>query len=394
MKKVEQVTNDIKIIEDYDKILSKSQVKNKFEKLFENIKLLDNLIIINDCVSILCANITYLGHPHPLYKKRIQLKNYYIDYYNINLTNDIRTYFIGIYSYENNFLYCVINPENFKNNKFNNSSVHIYTTDLLEARSKGISKRIDKNNNEIIVMSEDRFVKFIDSSSLFKEVVFDEIIEDKVIDYVMKFWSSLYDEYYGIESIQEMIDNNFENAYQSEWFGFYFEYLFQKFLSKNKTDVIKIYGDKQKGGIDLDLKINNADNYYADLKTHSNEYDILGNDYETVRSVVDTDGTILYISVSYSPEYDKEYGGEVTKFWNAELNKRDNKNKKIDSYLNKMKYSVKLDSLEVLKINKDNFKYLDIFNQGKNSDGNSRKTKIKINKKKLDIFTIKKLKKS
>jgi hypothetical protein len=58
------------------------------------------------------------------------------------------------------------------------------------------------------------------------------------------------------------------------------------------------------------------------------------------------------------------------------------------SYSEKMKYSIKIKSFYILEINKFNCCYLEIFNQGKNSDGKSRKPKISINYKNIDNFLI------
>jgi hypothetical protein len=53
-------------------------------------------------------------------------------------------------------------------------------------------------------------------------------------------------------------------------------------------------------------------------------------------------------------------------------------------YLNRMKYSVSLESFDVLEISSINLKHLKAFNQGKNSNGKPRAVKIAIHKKDLE----------
>ncbi len=71
-------------------------------------------------------------------------------------------------------------------------------------------------------------------------------------------------------------------------------------------------------------------------------------------------------------------------FWNKEINNNKGKNKKLDSYLSKMKHSVKLSYFVVLEINQFNQKYLTYFKQGKNSNGTPRNVKISIKRKDIE----------
>ena len=53
-----------------------------------------------------------------------------------------------------------------------------------------------------------------------------------------------------------------------------------------------------------------------------------------------------------------------------------------------MKHSVSLKNYLILEINKYNMKYLDIFKQGKNSDGKPRNPKIMISNKNINNFLV------
>ncbi len=93
--------------------------------------------------------------------------------------------------------------------------------------------------------------------------------------------------------------------------------------------------------------------------------------------------SIYYIVVNHETEKDSDHNYEVTKFWNTVQNKKD-----LMSYSNKMKYEVKIKSYYVLELNKYNKQYIDVFNQGKNSDGSPRNPKISISMKNLNNFLV------
>ena len=122
---------------------------------------------------------------------------------------------------------------------------------------------------------------------------------------------------------------------------------------------------------------------YGDLKTHSlNSNAIQGNDYNTIMDLIEKQ-SVYYIVCSHETEKDKNHGFVVTEFWNRAQNKTD-----LHSYGNKMKYSVKITKYYILEINKYNKKYLEIFKQGKNSDGKSREPKIMIPDKYIENFLV------
>ena len=73
---VEQVTTTGELVTGCDNILTSSEILNTLKEYFPNIEKNEIGIIGNYQgfkYSIRVKNITYLGNPHPVYKKRIQI---------------------------------------------------------------------------------------------------------------------------------------------------------------------------------------------------------------------------------------------------------------------------------------------------------------------------------
>ena len=180
-----------------------------------------------------------------------------------------------------------------------------------------------------------------------------------------------------------MIKSDYNNKFQSEWVGLYLEFLLNNYIFDHHLyDIMKYLQNKKNEDVDLDLYFSKI-NSYGDLKTHSDTSSgIIGNDYETIKKLVEQ-GKVYYIVCNHKTNLDKDYSYEVTKFWNSVQQKDD-----LLSYSNKMKHDVELNNYNILEINKFNFKYLDLYNQGKNSNGNSRNPKISISNKNIGNFLI------
>lgn len=86
---VEQVNKDGTIELDYDYSLSVTDIRVRLEKYFPSLKKWAGKGASNFYVgkyegkqyAIRCKNITYLGNPHPVYKKRIQISDDLQTYY-------------------------------------------------------------------------------------------------------------------------------------------------------------------------------------------------------------------------------------------------------------------------------------------------------------------------
>ena len=102
---VDQILADGTIVQDYDTSLSVTEIYKKISQYFPNIKKDEkSKIIIGEYkgqkYAIRCKNITYLGNPHPIYKKRIQISGDLIDFYNTAINLNAKPILLGIYSYQ------------------------------------------------------------------------------------------------------------------------------------------------------------------------------------------------------------------------------------------------------------------------------------------------------
>ena len=379
--KVEQITASGEIINDYGEILTKSEISNILTSHFPNLERKSNLfygIYENVKYCIVCKNISYLGVPHPIHKKRIQISSSFKNIYNENKKNGIITILLGIYKYKTNILFCDFNTEKYINNKVNNSSAHVYSIDLLNGLKNGYFRKTDMRGNIITCFDVNNIENF------FKTKFFDiPVPEFSIFSTLDDFFINITKEWFGIDAYTEMIDSNYHNKFQSEWPGTYLEYKLEEYLKvNNKENIISFHQDKKKSGIDLDLMFPSL-GLYGDLKAHSvTSSGIQGNDYDTIMSLIDKQ-SVYYVVANHYTEKDKEHNYVVTKFWNEAQGKDD-----LMSYANKMKYSVKISSYSILELNKYNKKYICIYKQGKNSNGKPREPKINIKNKDLPNFII------
>ena len=419
MKKVEQVNKDGEIVSDFDTSLSRTRIFRKLKECFPDIRM-DNDLIVGQYVgkkySILIKNITYLGNPHPLYKKRIQISGL-PEFYQKSIERGLKPLMLGIYTYKDNTLFCDFNIDTYINKKSHNSSAHVYTDDLSAATIDGIFQKIDYFNNEITVFNTENVIAFLNNKfDLFEEenqeldqtncLMFDDkgnyleaqvsdcpivYVENNPYDVLKKVFSDFFDsekkEWYGIDCYKEMIKSDYKNKFQSEWVGFYLEFKFEKYISNHNLELVTPFAqDKNDGGIDLDLFFPTLKSY-GDLKAHSsNSKAVQGNDMSTVKRLLNSDeysNHIYYIVCEHDTFKDKDFDYVVTKFWNRAQNK-DNEM----SYSSKMKNSVKLNKYYVFDINKSNQQYLTVFRQGRNSNGRLRNPKIMIEKDDYEKFLL------
>lgn len=382
--KIEQITKTGLVVSDFDNKLNKSDIFNILsQQSYLQINSSKTPYIAkykNKNINLCIKNISYLGMPHLHYKKRIQIPKEWTEVLQQN-----NTLLLGIYSYDGVKTFCLFDTISYRDNNLNNSSAHIYTMDLHKARKLGIFKKIDKKGNKLIVFTESSFQK------VFNEVLFNRNIPlSNELNIFNNFSKTLHTEWRGINCYQEMISADFNHAYQSEWAGFYLEYMFRQFISKNPhyQKYCKYIQDKSGSGIDLDLWFE-KEQFYGDLKTHTIGKNLLGNDKESILQAIEQYKKIWYIAFSHYTKKDIECDGIVTKFWNSALNKRHKKTgkgkpKKINSYLSKMKNTVKLNQFIILEINKFNVEHLSDFDQGRNSNNQARKVKISIKRKDLE----------
>jgi len=361
------------IVLDEDNKLSTKEIKTILEDLGFEVTNSNSKFFVkinNKEYIFLIKNITYLGNPHPIYKKRIQLSaGWQHELHNENC------FLFGIYSYKETLLFVNFDKTNYKDRNLNNSSAHVYSIDLLKGYEFGVFQKTDTRGNKISVIRYDKLVDFIENN----------FVINPEIQLFTDFYDSLNKKWFGIDCYNEMINANYNNKFQPEWAGFYSEFLFEKFLQNNPQylSICEFIHNKKKSQIDLDLFFRQS-YFFGDLKTHSIASNaILGNDKNNILQALQKYGKIWYIVLNHTTIMDKDRGFEVTRFWNTIQNKSN-----LYSYSTRMKHSIEIQNIEILEINRFNIGYLSDFNQGINSNGNNRNVKIKINKSLKDNFLI------
>lgn len=399
-KKVEQIDIDGNTVIDYDTILSPSEVYERIKDYFPDInKDGDGMIVGNyngKKYSIRAKNITYLGNPHPIYKKRIQISNDLSEFYKTSIKKGYKPVLLGVYTYKDNHIFCGFKIEDYVNKKAHNSSAHVMTDDIAAAVIDKYFQKVDYFKNNITVFSGSVVNTFLDElfsdDSNYETIEIsrnrqEKTISKEVIEKIVDFFTHEEKEWNGIECYREMIGDDYRNKYQPEWAGFYLEYTFEKYLKNNSLSRLITYAqDKKKGGIDLDLYFPETAQY-GDLKAHSNHSKaIQGNDWNTIEQLIKEGKHIYYIVCEHSTQKDVDYDFEVTQYWNKAQNKPN-----LLSYSKRMKHSVKLTAAYILDINHENYKYLSKFKQGINANGKPREPKIMIDMDNIEHFIIKKI---
>ena len=394
MKKVEQINKAGNIVIDYDQTLSVGQITSLMRSLFDPVlKLDEKQYVLYDKLGLLVCNVTYLGHPHPTYKKRIQLKTYYLDYLIKNTKNGIKTLYVGIYTYNSTRLFVVFEPSTYAHKKSHNSSAHVFSINLQYAQKVGTFSKIDAFGNKVRVFNTYEFIRYI------KTLAGDELADpfgENIMALITKrfgdFKGTIPLVWKGVDCYKQLIASNDHNARQGEWQGWYFEYLFKKYLSENRINDISWHADRTDGGVDLDIKFACGDWVYGDLKADQINSGILGNSLDTLDVVLrNHNGSVYYVCCLYKSEKDSDHNYVVTSFWNS---LRDNpytsETDLRQRYGKRMKYSVTPVKLCVLKIDAIIYEILrkTPFAQGVNSDGNERKPKLKVNKDMISALSV------
>lgn len=107
----------------------------------------------NEVEYILFRNISYLGKPHPINKKRIQIPKWFQDFYFDMRPKVSNVRLIGIYRFDDNFVFVEFKIQDYIQNNINNSSAHVDVTDLFQVLSKPIFEKNDNQGNKLYVIS-------------------------------------------------------------------------------------------------------------------------------------------------------------------------------------------------------------------------------------------------
>lgn len=375
MKQVEQITDQGKVeiaqdarlhVSAIARILSKhftlENTRNPFACRFEGFEF-----------TLCIKQITYLGHPHPIFKKRIQIPRDWQPYLKKGAL------LAGIYQYKTNTIFVFFDTKKYQQNKLNNSSAHVHTLDIQKGLEYGIFEKIDSRGNKITVVTGEKLPEFM--RNLLRQNIQSLPSEIKIFD---DFSKNIDKKWNGVECYKEMFAANYRNKAQPEWPGFYLEFNFEKYLSNEPglRKICNLVANKKDHELDFDLDFHGS--YLGDLKMHSVESpSIPGNDKESFTKALNQYSKFWYVVFEHKTQKDKNLAHETTLFWNKLQNKED-----LLSYANRMKHSIELTHLKILEINQYNLKYISDMTQGKNSNGKDRALKIQIHKKHIDNFLI------
>lgn len=333
--------------------------------------------------------VTYLGTPWPVFKKRIQIPKTWVEGYRAARQQGLHPRFIGIYRYGDVTIYVDFDPTTYVERKANNSAAHVWTNDLHQAQTDGVFSREDHKGNRLTSLREDQFAGYLRGS-----------IEQHRprLDVFARFNAEFLHgaRLEALDAVREMFEAAWPDTFQGEWPGFYLEYRLDKFLRANHLQHLVTYQkDKGKGRFDYDLMFPDGlqVDYYGDLKASN----ILstgspGNDAESLRRCVAEYGRFWYVIYEHETWHGRDEGDRPTIAWNEWKRSVGHANgKEYDalSYSSKFKSAVRFARMRILELNEANFGVvLSDFKQGRQPDGAARALKVMIAKKNIDNFLI------
>lgn len=332
----------------------------------------------------LCGAITYLSFPHPLFKKRLQLKKWYKEFYDeYASSSNVSIRLIGIYHYEGLILFVNFKTEDYISHKCNSSAAHVYSNDLYQGLSNGIFEKTDWNGNHITVLTSRKFKDFICGKK-----------DENHIFTLFKKFNSQFDFGKWILADKAILEMKKADWYQwrgTEWPGWFLEYKFSAFIVAENCQGEMIYigniKNKSQKLLDFDLFFP-AENYYGDLKAsdiYKNEAP--GNDQENVLEAINKYEKLWYVIYEHKTEKDSAHNYEMALKRMNLLGETCNDGK--ISYAAKMKHSVEFLQMKIFELNRINLnETLTVFNQGHQPSGEKRKPKFLINKRNIDNFIV------
>lgn len=333
----------------------------------------------------MCGSITYLSYPHPVFKKRYQLKKWYKNFYEeFSTKQNCKIRLVGIYHYEGLILFVDFNTEDYISRKLNSSAAHVYSNDLYKGLSEGHFEKTDFNGNHITVLTIKTFKNFVIGIKT----------ENKLFTLFKKFNSQFK---FGSwiqadEAITEMKNADWYQWKGTEWPGWYLEYKFSAFIFAENCQHEMIYigniKDKNQKLLDFDLFFPQA-SYYGDLKASDiDKKEAPGNDQENVLEAVNRYEKLWYVIYEHKTEKDTKHNNEMAIRRMNLIGESYRVGDKI-SYAVKMKHSVDFLQMKIFELNRINLnETLSAFNQGHQPNGDKRKPKFLINKKNIDNFIV------
>ncbi len=337
-------------------------------------------------IQLLVRTCTYLGNPHPIFKKRVQLPTWFNEYANQMKEErpDVDVRYIGMYHYGDEFhgeniVFIDFHKDTYLLKKGHNSSAHVYTNDLFQAMTYGVFTKEDQFGNTITVLRKDKLLDYL---------VGDRHPATNLFDLFRLFNSGFT---FGrwlkaLDVIKEMYENEWSQWRQTEWAGWFLEYKFNRFtIEEHLTNQMRYVGSSMKrdGDLDFDVRFDETD-FYGDLKASDiTKKETPGNDQQNLIDCIYRYGKFWYIIYEHETIKDsKENNYEATRARNRFIKSVDPKYAKDElSYKARMKNQVKFVKMSIIELNRVNFRgALKDFHQGHQPDGSPRALKFNINK--------------
>lgn len=328
--------------------------------------------------------VSYLGNPHPIFKKRVQLPHWYKEFCEgikkNKLPYDVR--FIGVYHYKGVIVFVDFLKDTYLKKIVHNSSAHIYINDLYQALTNGIFHKEDMFGNHIYAIRGNKLTSYLCGKETGQSLLF-SLFEQFNQGFTFGQWLKV------LPTIKEMEKANWPEWRQTEWPGWYLEYKFNQFTIDNNTTPHIIYTglsnkSKQNGIFDFDIWFKKAQ-FYGDLKASDiTKTEAPGNDQTTFIECINMFGKFWYVIYEHETKKDSE----ETNYNEVRAYNRYMKKEEL-SYAKRLKTSVKFMKMTILELNRINFREaLSEFNQGHQPDGSTRNPKFMIKKKDIDRFVV------
>lgn len=341
-------------------------------------------------IHLLVRTCTYLGNPHPIFKKRVQLPLWFNEYTNTMHAErtDIEIRYIGIYHYGDafhgdNIVFVDFQKDTYLLKKGHNSSAHVYTNDLFQAMTYGVFTKEDQYGNTITTVRKDRFKDYLMGQHQQTGNLFD-LFRQFNCGFSFGQWLK------ALDVIKEMHENEWHQWRQAEWAGWFLEYKFNKFtIEGHVTNQMRYVGSslKREGDLDFDIRFDEAD-FYGDLKASDvSKRETPGNDQQNLTECIYRYDKFWYVIYEHETIKDSEQlNYEATRARNRYIKSVDPTYEKDElSYHERMKSQVKFVKMSIIELNRINFREaLTDFHQGRQPDGKARALKFNINKKVLE----------
>lgn len=346
---------------------------------------------------LLIRTCTYLGNPHPIFKKRVQLPLWFNEYTNAILKDNpkIDVRYIGVYHYGDEFhgdniIFVDFKKDTYLAKKGHNSSAHVYTNDLFQAMTYGVFTKEDYFGNSISTIRRDKFQEYLINKVSETNTLFD-LFRKFNCGFTFGQWLK------ALDVIKEMHDNNWHQWKQTEWAGWFLEYKFNKFtIDEHITNQMRYVGSslKREGDLDFDIRFDEED-FYGDLKASDiSKNETPGNDQKNFVECVyrfDKFWYVIYEHETIKESDDNETSVARKEYIHSVEPDYKEQRKGNGGEHRKLKSKVKFVKMSIVELNRANFReVLKDYNQGRQPNGNVRKPKFNINKNVLknDNFVV------